>query len=246
VQEIVYERLLPGPGSATAAEFITGSRAPAGSERPRVVATFVVSVDGRTAVDGRSRELSDDGDRELHRTLREHADAVLAGTGTIAAEDYMRMLPAQQRRERRLAAGRSAEPLAVTVSRSGALPLQTRLFADPEAHVVVFTPAAPDLPGVAASVTWEALRTDLAGVLRTLRQNHGVQTLLCEGGPTLLGALLSENLVDELFLTIAPVLVGGDCGPAVVSGPPLEAPLGLTLTGALQRGGSLFLRYALR
>ena len=65
----------------------------------------------------------------------------------------------------------------------------------------------------------------LDAVLHTLRRDHGVETLLCEGGPTLFGALLRAGLVDELFLTLAPSLVGGASGPAVVSGPPPEVPV---------------------
>ena len=63
-------------------------------------------------------------------------------------------------------------------------------------------------------------------------------------GPTLFGALLRAGLVDELFLTLAPSLVGGASGPAVVSGPPPEGPVGVELAGALERDGTLFLRYS--
>jgi riboflavin biosynthesis pyrimidine reductase len=251
---IVYRELFPGAGSLTADQLIASLDLVHHDEsiaRPYTVVNFVTSVDGRTAVDGRSRGLSDAGDRELHRTLRERADAVLAGTGTIAADGYGRMLPAQERRERRLAAARAAEPIAVTITRSGRLPTGVRLFTEPEARVVVFspTPPAPVPPGAAESaahVQHELLdRTTpapLTATLRTLRERYEVRTLLCEGGPTLFGALLREGLVDALFLTLAPTLVAGE-GPAVASGPPLKVPVGLTLAGLLEREGSLFLRY---
>ena len=119
------------------------------------------------------------------------------------------------------------EPLAVTVSRSGRIPRDIPLFADTPDRVLVFT--GDGVP--------------LDAVLHTLRRDHGVETLLCEGGPTLFGALLRAGLVDELFLTLAPKLVGGTSGPAVVSGPPPEVPVGVTLASALERDGSLFLRY---
>jgi riboflavin biosynthesis pyrimidine reductase len=251
---IVYRELFPGTRSLTAQELIDSLDLVHHDEsvtRPYTVVNFVTSVDGRTAVDGRSRALSDAGDRELHRTLRERADAVLAGTGTIAAEDYGRMLPAQERRERRLAAARAAEPLAVTITRSGRLPLNVRLFAEPEARVIVFSPtppafAAPGAPERAAHVQHEPLDqttpATLSATLTTLRERYEVRTLLCEGGPTLFRALLREGLVDALFLTIAPTLVAGE-GPAVASGPPLEVPVGLKLVGLLEREGSLFLSY---
>jgi len=72
-------------------------------ERPYTIANFVASVDGRATIDGLSRKLSDPGDRDLFRSLRERADAVLVGTATLAAENYGRMLPQAERRERRLA-----------------------------------------------------------------------------------------------------------------------------------------------
>jgi riboflavin-specific deaminase-like protein len=257
METIVYRQLFPSAGTLSAAELI-GSlplvHEDPSVERPYTIVNFVVSVDGRTAVDGRSRGLSDPGDRELHRTLRERADAVLAGTGTIAADDYARMLPAPERRQRRLAAGRTAEPLAVIITRSGRLPLDLSLFAEPEARVLVFSPqptppsAAPAAPESTAQLQHELLDPStpqpLTAALSTLKQRHQISTLLCEGGPTLFSALLRERLVDMLFLTIAPTLVGGP-GPAVASGPPLEPTMQLQLAGVLEREGSLFLRYAL-
>jgi 5-amino-6-(5-phosphoribosylamino)uracil reductase len=68
---------------------------------------------------------------------------------------------------------------------------------------------------------------------------------LCEGGPTLFGGLITEHLADELFLTLAPKLTGGGSGPTVTSGPELSALQGLRLIWALERDGSLYLRYAL-
>lgn len=251
---IVYREIFPGARSLTADQLIASLDLVHNDEsvaRPYTVVNFVTSVDGRTAVEGRSQGLSDLGDRELHRTLRERADAVLAGTGTIAAEDYGRMLPAQERRERRLAAARAAEPLAVTITRSGRLPLEVRLFAEPQARVVVFSPTPPDLaaPGGAESAAHvqhepldQSAPAPLTAALRTLRERYDVRTLLCEGGPTLFAALLHEGLIDALFLTLAPTLVGGE-GPAVASGPPLKVPVGLTLAGLLEHEGSLFLRY---
>ena len=198
-------------------------------DRPYVLANFVASVDGHATVDGRSRKLSDHADRELFYALRERADAVLVGPNTLAAERYKRMLPDPGRRERRTVAGRPAEPLAVTVTRTGKLPRDIPLFTETPDNVLVFE------------------QTELPDALRTLRHDHGVKTLLCEGGPTLFGALLQERLVDELYLTLAPRLVGGEAsGPAVISAPthpPPEAPASLQLANVLERNSTLFLRY---
>jgi len=226
-----YRRLPPAAGATDARAYVASLEFHQLADRPYTVANFVASADGHTTVEGWSRKLSDPADRELFYALRERADAVLVGPRTLAAEHYKRLLPAPERRERRLAAGRPAEPLAVTVSRSGRVPREVPLFTDTPDNVLVF----------------EGDGVPLDAVLHTLRRDHGVETLLCEGGPTLFGALVRERLVDELFLTLAPLLVGGGetSGPAVVSGPPPEAPTSLELAGALEREGTLFLRYRL-
>jgi riboflavin biosynthesis pyrimidine reductase len=230
VEAPLYRHLLPAGAETDARGYVESLELhPRHDDRPYVLANFVASVDGHATVDQRSRKLSGSGDREMFYALRERVDAVLAGPRTLAAEHYKRMLPSEERRARRLAAGRPAEPLAVTVSRSGQIPRDIPLFADAPDRIVVFE--GPD--------------TELSHMLHTLRSHHNVRTLLCEGGPTLFGALLAEELVDELFLTLAPTLVGGASGPAVVSGPPLEVPAALELAATLERDGTLFLRYKL-
>jgi riboflavin biosynthesis pyrimidine reductase len=245
VETASYRRLLPDPGDTDASAFVQSlelRNSDTARERPYTIANFVASVDGRATIDGLSRKLSDPGDRELFRSLRERADAVLVGTATLAAENYGRMLPQAERRERRVASGRTAEPLAVTVTNSGRLPLEIPLFSDPEARLIVFSPTPPETEHAAATVIHEPL-TSLAEVLDTLGRDHGVRILVCEGGPTLFGALVRERLLDELFLTLAPRLVGGASGKGVASGPPPEAPVKLDLAGVLERDGTLFLRY---
>lgn len=105
-----YRRLLPDPGETDAQAFVQslelGDTKTTG-DRPYTVVNFVASVDGRATVDGQSRKLSDPGDRDLFRSLRERADAVLVGSATLAAEHYTRMLAHAERRERRIAAGRA-------------------------------------------------------------------------------------------------------------------------------------------
>lgn len=226
----LYRRLVPAGAPTAARDYVQGlDLKHSATDRPYVLANFVASVDGHATVDQQSRRLSGSGDRELFYALRERVDAVLIGPKTLAAEHYKRMLPAQERRECRVANGLPAEPLAVTVTRSGQVNREIPLFTD-----------APD-----RTLVFEGADSKLTNVLKTLRSEHGVETLLCEGGPTLFGALLRDKLVDELFLTLASTLVGGTSGPAVVSGPPQEAPVSAELAGALERDGTLFLRYKL-
>ena len=218
-------------------------------KRPFTIANFVASADGRATFQGRSRQLGDEGDRALFHGLRERADAVLIGTGTLRIERYGRILSQPERRERRLAEGRRAEPLACVVSRTGELPSDIPLFSEPEVRVLLFTLPGVNLEGVAANVELIALEPaemTLSTVLARLRADWGVELLLCEGGPTMFSSLLRERLVDELFLTLAPKLTGGGAGPAITNGPELPEPAQLETIWLLERAGTVYLRYGLK
>jgi riboflavin biosynthesis pyrimidine reductase len=222
----------------------------AGPERPYTIANFVESVDGRATFQGHSGALgSDAGDRALFHGLREIADAVLVGTRTLGMERYGRLTRDPERRQRRIVAGRSPEPLAATVTRSGEVPMDIPLFAEPEARVVVFSHADLDTSRCAAQVEVDRLdpgEMTMTTALRRLRADHEVRLLLCEGGPTIFGAMLEEDIVDELFLTLAPKVTGGGTAPTIASGPPLAELHELTLVWALEHSGSLFLRYTFK
>ncbi|MGO9823375.1 MAG: dihydrofolate reductase family protein [Solirubrobacteraceae bacterium] len=227
-------------------EVVGGDRP--GSDRPFTLVNFIASVDGRATVNGRSAGLGDDGDKALFRALRRRVDAVLAGTGTLRAERYGRMLGDPSARERRVAEGLSLEPLTCTLTRGGTLPLEIPLFAEPEARVIVFSGADIDTSSARAQVEVVRLAPDeltFATALRHLRAMHGVRTLLCEGGPRVFAELAREAVADQLFLTLSSTLVGGGSGPAITSGPPLPVADRLRLEGVLERDATLFLRYGL-
>lgn len=235
--------------SVSVAPAATASGSRSGEERPYVLVNFIASADGRAAFAGRSGALGDEGDRSMFHGLRERADAVLVGTRTAEVEGYGRILKRPERRERRTSAGRAPEPIACLVTRTGHVPAHIPLFSEPEARIVIFCASEPELEDARAQV--EVVRLDpgeltLTTVLRRLHADHGVELVLCEGGPLLFGALLHEGLVDELFLTVAPKLVGGDASPTITSGPELPVPAELELAWVLERAGSLYLRYRVR
>ena len=117
--------------------------------------------------------------------------------------------------------------------------------------MVVLTASMASLPPVAAQVEYlrppRDGRLDLPAALAELRLRYDVRSLLCEGGPHLARELLAENLVDELFLSLSPLLAGGEpmAGEAlrILAGLELEPPVALELTGVLREGSWLFLRY---
>jgi 5-amino-6-(5-phosphoribosylamino)uracil reductase len=248
LEELLDELRLAERASGDAPVTASGERpSTASGERPYTIANFVTSVDGRATFKGRSGRLGDDGDRALFHGLREQVDAVIVGTRTLGTERYGRLIPRPERRERRKRRGLRIEPVACLVTRSGDVPTDVPLFAEPEALVVVFTGVAIEARDYAADV--EVIRLDpgelmLTTALRRLHSDLGIRTLLCEGGPRLFGALVREHLVDELFMTLGPKLVGGGSGPTMTSGPELSELQQVRLIWALERQGSLFLRYA--
>jgi riboflavin biosynthesis pyrimidine reductase len=237
----------PGPPAPPEA-FYTGldlsDRAPAG--RPYVIANFISSVDGKATADGRSAPLGSPGDRATFHLLRTEVDAVLAGTRTMFIENYGPLAKEPRLSELRVRGGREPQPLGVAISRTGTIPFEIPLFADPDSRVAVYAPTGTDVPETAAEVTVHELPDGdgaLAGALSSLRADHGVRSLLCEGGPNLFSALLTDDLIDELFLSFAPKLVGGD-SVSITTARPLDELADLRLIHALEQGGTLFLRYA--
>lgn len=238
-------RLVPDPGSTTISdslrELALSERASA--ERPYVITNFAVTVDGHATVDGRSGKIGSDHDTAMLMGLREKADAVLVGAGTIRAERYGRLLPDPKQRSGREDEGRSNEPLAVIVTGSLELPWEIGMFTEGGGPVLIVTSAEGEPPEteVQVQVNRHRERVDLGAALHSLRQEHGVALLLCEGGPRLHGALQAAGLVDELFVTIGPLLGGGE-GPRMLEGV-LPGPKQLELLGLLEAEGELFARY---
>ncbi len=254
-----FTRLLPPGAAADAREIVGGldfaERAQAREEgerdRPYVILNMASTLDGRASIDGRSGSIGNRADRELFHALRAGVDAVMAGAGTVRVERYGRIIAKQAVRQARLDRGLSAEPLACIVSGRLSLPLDTPLLGEPQARVVIVTSSAASLPDTAADVQYvRAVRDgelDLAAAMRELRARFGVRTLLCEGGPHLNAQLLLAGLVDELFLSLAPKLAGGEdaTGEAlrIIAGVSFAAPAELELLGVLENESHLFLRY---
>jgi riboflavin-specific deaminase-like protein len=217
-------------------------RAP--EDRPFVYVNMITTLDGRSALDGRSSGLGDEADLENLLELRTIADAVLIGTGTVRAEGYDRLVRREDRRARRLAAGLSEDPLAVLISRRFDIPWEAGLFGAPDQPVLIYTGADGTVPDVAAPVEVVRLADPTpASALADLRA-RGIRALLCEGGPTLHRSLQAAGLVDELFLTVWPVLTGDDAEPSIIAGGRLPEVTGLRLLSVRQVGSELFLRYA--
>lgn len=246
---LTLQRLFPDRAAVSAEEAYRDLRLHerALPERPYVVANMVATADGRATLEGHTEGISSDIDRTLFHALRAEVDAVMVGTGTIAIEGYGPLARREAVRARRTESGLPEQPLCVTASRSLALPVKAPLFRDPGSHVVVLTNSVREPPPCECRLTVERLpgeELDLALGMSRLRERYGVRALLLEGGPTVLAAMLEAGLVDELFLSLSPLLVGGG-EPSVVEGTALPRPRRGKLVSVLESESFLYLRYAI-
>ena len=244
-----FARLLPAPGCGGAPGWLALVRARerAAADRCFVLLNMVATVDGRASIGGSSRPIGGPADTRMLLELRGIVDAVLVGTRTVRAERYGRLVRAPERRARRAAAGLAPDPLCVLIARDLDVPWDVPLFAAPEQRVVIACArgAVRHLPETAAQVSLLPLSEPSAGAaLRALRAQEDVRSVLCEGGPTLNAHLLAEGVLDELFLTLAPVLAGDPHQPGIVGEPALATAVDLELEWLLRHGDELFLRYA--
>jgi riboflavin-specific deaminase-like protein len=238
-------RLLPDPGPTSVSEQVDrlGLIDRALDDRPYVVTNFAITLDGKATLGGRSGRIGSDTDTAMLVGLRTKVDAVMIGGGTMRAERYGRVLADSEKRSRRERHGLAHDPLMVIVSGRLDLPWDAPLFTGGGGRVLILTSsdAQPPRTRTTIRVVRHQGRVDLAVALRHLRLERGVRAVLCEGGPRLHAQLIDAGLVDELFVTHAPKLAGGE-GPGLTVGlPELERPL--KLAWLLEEDGELFGRY---
>lgn len=220
---------------------LAADRPPVPSDRPWVTANMIASVDGAFAVDGRSGGLGTEEDRDVFHALRGLADVILVGAATARDERYRRPSPLPVAAAERGRRGQGPAARLVLVSRSGRLPAdQPFLEGDGEPPLLVHpSSAAVDAPaGVETLACGHGSDVDVAALLRHLH-GEGARRVLSEGGPGLLGQLHRGGLLDELFVTTSPLLVGGRDVGLLGHGPALPTSRHLHRLW-LGSGGALF------
>jgi riboflavin-specific deaminase-like protein len=238
-------RLLPDQAETTVAEQLDtlDLKGLAHPDRPYLILNFATTLDGRAAISGRSGAIGSETDTETLQRLRTRVDAVMIGAGTMRAERYGRMVSDPDFRAYRERTGLAPDPLGVIVSNRLELPWDAGLFTDGGGQVVIFTASEEEAPETATPVT--VVRhpdgVELDKALEWLLTEREVKSVLCEGGPTLHGRLREGGLADELFLTIAPKIAGGE-GPRVLEGalPDIDQ---VELAWLLESDSELFTRY---
>ncbi|MDE2967591.1 MAG: dihydrofolate reductase family protein [Chloroflexota bacterium] len=222
-------------------------------DRPFVAINMVMSADGRTVVDGTERGLGSKLDQRLMRELRVHFDVVMNGGATFRASGTSARLNDPELEQWRLDRGMSASPIAAVLTRSGDLPPERRFFIDDGFEAVIYlSSAAPDavrreLESRGRPVVSVPEDSGAVAALDHMKRTLGASRVLVEGGATLNGELISQGLVDEYFLTLAPRITGGDTAHPAVQWPGEPTATGIrqmTLIHAKPaETGELFLRY---
>lgn len=209
---------------------------------------MVASADGAASVDGLSGGLSSPGDRRLFWVLRGLADVILVGSGTARAEGYRPTRSKDSWAPLGLRDGRPAAPPLALVSQSLNLDPADPVFTGAPADgrtIVITCAAAPAQAQVSLKRSADVIvagdtAVDLKEAISALR-DRGLGRILCEGGPHLLSDLAADALLDELCLTISPVLAGPGAS-RILAGAPIPAER-LSLGHVLEGDGTLFCRY---
>ncbi|MGY4651863.1 pyrimidine reductase family protein [Mycobacterium sp. URHB0021] len=189
---------------------------------------MIASLDGGATDDGKAGGLAGAGDRALFALLRELADVIVVGAATVRVENYSGTQLSVAQRQARQQRGQAEVPPIAVVTRSGDLDPDARLFTRTEVPPMILTAAqAYDdtqhrLGGVAEVIDASGSQpntVDIGTMLRILAERE-LFRVLTEGGPLFLGTLVEAGLLDDLCLTVAPILVGG-VARRILSGPGL-------------------------
>ena len=223
-------------------------------ERPFVYLNVAISADGKLAPASRNyRPFGSRRDEARLYELRAQADAILCGARTVEASGVTLGTGGARYRRQRLRRGLAEYPLRIVASRSGSVNPAADIFKRRFSPILVVTTATVKpkrlvrLRQVADHVlVCGTNQIDFAAVLRRLRQRWGVRRLLCEGGGEINGALFRAGLVDELHVTVCPIIIGGQGAPTVADGAGvarLAEAARLELTSRRRIGDEMFLCY---
>ncbi|TLS41532.1 pyrimidine reductase family protein [Streptomyces montanus] len=216
---------------------------------PWLRANMVSTLDGAAQHEGHSQPISSEADMRIFGTLRGLADVVLVGAETVRQEGYRPARAREAFAALREAAGQGPAPAIAVVSASLDLDFALPLFTSPLVPTLLLTGAAAAPDRIAAAekagaqvvIAGDGMGVDPARAVRALG-DLGLRRLLTEGGPRLLGQLVASEVLDELCLTISPMLTVGDA-QRIAGGPAPAVPKRFELVSLLEEAGFLFSRY---
>lgn len=221
--------------------------------RPWVSLNMAMTLDGKIATENR-RFASFGSPRDQARLyeLRARADAVMTGAGTLRAQDVDLNSGGTRYQRLRRRRGLSPENLRIVVSSSGNLPPAARLFREPGGPIVILTSQRGirrqnrvPLPTQVQMKAFGKTQVAWPEALKWLRREAGVRRLHCEGGGDLNESLFRAGVVDEIFLTLCPLILAGRSAPTIADGlgiPRLAEGEPFAFTHIEQHGDEVFLR----
>jgi riboflavin biosynthesis pyrimidine reductase len=216
-------------------------------DRPGVRLNMIASVDGAASIAGMSGSLGGPADKAMFAALRSLADVILVGAATMRAEGYGPVRLGEDARNRRRQWGLGPVPPIAVVTRASQLDWGSPFFTEAEQRPIVVTTASAAAADrdraaeVANVITAGTDGVDLAAAIRQLGE-LGHENVLAEGGPGIAAQLAAADLLDELCLSVSPLLVGGDAR-RILAGEATEVPTPLELCNVLLADNYLFTRY---
>jgi len=221
--------------------------------RSHIIVNMAISLDGRINTRRRERfALGSEHDRRLMDVLRERADAVIVGAGTVRHDGHPMLIRYADLRAKRVAAGKSTHPVNVVLSRDLDLPLRPFFASDDVSRIVFTTRHAPAarlrrFAKVAEVVVLKGAHPSPAAVVDALRE-RGLKKLILEGGGEAHFAFAKADLVDEWYVTVTPRLIGGKAAPSFLDGEGFlkQNHIALRLVSQRRVGDEIYLRYRKR
>jgi riboflavin-specific deaminase-like protein len=192
-------------------------------QRPQIILNFAITIDGKASTAKQTPSgFTSALDKQRLLEIRSRGDALMVGRNTLLIDRMSMGLPDEALRQARVQRGQSEYPIRVVISNSGDLPVSLNIFKHRFSPIVIYSTTHMTETKQAELRLKSELhlstsdRVSLAEVLNDLYETRQVRTLVCEGGPQLARALAELDVVDELFLTIAPILAGGAGAPGIL------------------------------
>lgn len=244
------DQIFPNPvDDVDVGELYRADIRPALATRPWVICNMISSADGGISLDGVSGGLGGPADKRVFAAIRSVPDIIMVASGTVIAENYRSAQTPSDAQKQRTESGQSPVPRIAIVSQSLRIDPEHRVFEGSVRPIIITSTSSPvearaALAGVADIVIAGESLVELDLALGQLA-GIGARTVLLEGGPTLNGAFVDADLIDELCLSCAPMMLGGS-SPRIIAGSTNTSAHALTLDRVLHEDGYLFHRYLRR
>jgi riboflavin-specific deaminase-like protein len=219
---------------------------------PKVLVNFAITADGKTSTRCRTPSgFTSSRDKRRLSEIRALGDALLVGRNTVATDGMGMGISSPDLRAERMAAGKPPSPLRIIVSARGRFDVTWKVFANSDSPLILCTAdkiperTVKRFPSFVKILEFPKGKIPIEGLLGMLLARWGVRKIVCEGGPSLFKSLLQADVVDELYLTVAPVIFGGNAAVSLTGLPEgfLPQERRFRLKSLETQGGEAYLHY---